>query len=263
MLLTIDVGNSNIGFGLFQGSNLIHRFRCDSNRTNTSDQYAVFVRHALALRPKDSFGTDAPIGHIDAAIVASTVPSLTDAMVAMVRCANGCEPVVVGACTQTGMPILCENPHEVGADRIVNAIAAYENVQGGVIVVDFGTATTFDCVSPRGEFLGGAIVPGLRISADALFSRAAKLAHVELTVPPRVVGRNTTHAIQSGIMFGYASLVEGMIQKMRDELGFPCAIWATGGLAPVIVQLVSAIERVDQNLTYDGMRIVYERNKVP
>lgn len=254
MLLTIDVGNTNISFGLFDGTELAYHFRSASSRARTTDEYAVFVRQALALRSIDHKA-------INAAIIASVVPTLTDTMVSLVRTAFAREPIVVGPGTRTGMPILYDNPREVGADRIVNAVAAYEAVRGGLVIVDFGTATTFDCVSPKGEYLGGVIVPGIQISAEALFARAAKLARVEIAVPPRVVGRNTAHAMQSGISFGYASLVDGMIDKIRDELGYPIAVWATGGLAPLITKLAKSIERVDDNLTLEGMRIVYERNR--
>ena len=254
MLLAIDVGNTNICFGLFEGANLVHHFRSASSRTNTADEYLVFVRQTLALDGVDP-------STVSAAIIASVVPTVTDTMVSMVRRAFALDPIVVGPSTQTGMPILYDNPCDVGADRIVNAVAAYEVVRGGLIVVDFGTATTFDCVDPQGAFLGGAIVPGIQISADALFSRAAKLARVEVSIPPKVVGRNTPHAMQSGITFGYASLVDGLIARIRSELEFPCTVWATGGLATLIASLVTTIERVDENLTFDGLRIVYERHQ--
>jgi type III pantothenate kinase len=254
MLLAIDVGNTNISFGLFDDTNLVYHFRSASSRTKTADEYTVFVRQVLALRSIDHHA-------INAAIIASVVPTLNDTMVALVRRAFAREPIVVGPGTRTGMPILYDNPRDVGADRIVNAVAAYEVVRAGLVIVDFGTATTFDCVSPKGEYLGGAIVPGIQISAEALFSRAAKLSRVEFAVPPRVVGRNTPNSMQSGIAFGYASLVDGMIGRIREELDFPCAVWATGGLAPLIAKLATTIERVDDNLTLEGMRIVYERNR--
>ncbi len=253
MLLAIDVGNTNISFGLFDEDKLVYHFRSASSRTRTADEYTVFIRQVLALRAIEH-------REINAAIIASVVPTLTDTMVSLVRGMFAREPLVVGPGTRTGMPILYDNPRDVGADRIVNAVAAYEAVNGGLVIVDFGTATTFDCVSPKGEYLGGAIVPGIQISAEALFLRAAKLARVEFAVPPRVVGRNTPHSMQSGIAFGYASLVDGMIERIRKELEFPCAVWATGGLAPLIAQLASSIERVDDNLTLEGMRIVYGRN---
>lgn len=253
MLLAIDVGNTNVTYGLFDGSRLVSHFRSASSRTRTADEYAVFVRDVLSLRGID-------YKSIRAAIVASVVPSLTDTMVELVRHAFAREPIVVGPGIRTGMPILYDNPREVGADRIVNAVAAFEQVHGPVIVVDFGTATTFDCVSPKGEYLGGAIVPGIQISAEALFSRAAKLSRIEIAVPPRVVGRNPAHSMQSGILFGYASMVDGMVGRINDELGYRSAVIGTGGLAAMIAKLAASIERVDDALTLEGMRIVYERN---
>jgi type III pantothenate kinase len=159
------------------------------------------------------------------------------------------------------MAILYENPREVGADRIVNAVAAYEKVKGGVIVVDFGTATTFDCVTPKGEYLGGVIAPGIQISADALFTRAAKLPRVEIAKPPRVVGRNTVHSMQSGIVYGYVGLVDGMIERLREELGYSAAVIATGGLARLIAPLSKTIQEADDVLTLVGLRILHERNQ--
>lgn len=253
MLLAIDVGNTNVTYGLFDGTKLVSHFRSASSRTRTADEYAVFVRDVLSLRSIDYKA-------IRAAIVASVVPPLNDTMVELVRGAFAREPLVVGPGVKTGMPILYDNPREVGADRIVNAVAAYEQVRGPVVVVDFGTATTFDCVTPKGEYLGGAIVPGIQISTEALFSRAAKLSRIEIAVPPRVVGRNPAHSMQSGILFGYASLVDGMVGRINEELGYPSAIIATGGLAPMIAKLTKTIERVDDTLTLEGMRIVYERN---
>jgi type III pantothenate kinase len=180
MLLVVDVGNTNISFGVLEGTNLLHHVRCESARSRTADEYAVLVRQMLALRGID-------FAAIDSAIIASVVPPLTDTIVGLVRVAFGREPLVVGPGIKTGMSILYENPREVGADRIVNAVAAYEWAKSGVIVVDFGTATTFDCVTPKGEYLGGVITPGVQISAEALFSRAAKLHRVEFALPPKAI----------------------------------------------------------------------------
>jgi type III pantothenate kinase len=253
MLCTIDVGNTNIGFGLFEGDKLIHQFRCESARQRTSDEYTVFVRQMLLLR-------DVEYKKIEAGIIASVVPALTDVMVEMVRRAFAREPLVVGPKTRSGMAILYESPRDVGADRIVNAVAAYEQVKGGVIVVDFGTATTFDCVSEKGEYLGGVIAPGIQISADALFARAAKLHPVDIAKPARVVGRNPVQSMQSGIVFGYAGLVDGVVARIKAEVGYPCAVIGTGGLAGLIAPQTTSIERVDDALTLHGLRLLYERN---
>ena len=197
MLLAVDIGNTNVVFGLYDGDTLAHTFRAATVHTRTEDEYAVLLLQLLSLHglsPKA----------VDAAIVASVVPPLTDVMADSIRRAFAREPVLVGPGLKTGIPVLYENPREVGADRIVNAVAAFERVHGPVIVVDFGTATTFDCISPKGEYLGGVIVPGVRVSLDALLEHAAKLSRIELAAPPRVLGRNTTHALQSGLIIGHA-----------------------------------------------------------
>lgn len=256
MLLTIDVGNTNIGFGLFTGSELVHQFRCESVKQRTVDEYAVLIRQMIAMR-------DVSLREIDAAIIASVVPALTDVMAETVRRAFAREPIVVGPGMRTGMPILYENPREVGADRIVNAIAAYEDVKGPLIVVDFGTATTFDCVSAKGEYLGGVIAPGIQISVEALVSRAAKLPRIEIALPPRVIGRNPMHSMQSGIVYGYAGLVDGIVQRIRGEMGQEGEVLATGGLAQLIVPHTATIDRIDDSLTYRGLRLIYQRNLTP
>jgi type III pantothenate kinase len=231
---------------------LIHHFRCECARQRTADEYTILVRQLMQLHGIDH-------RQIVAAVIASVVPTLTDTMSQVVRKGFGREALVVGPGIKTGMPILYEDPREVGADRIVNAVAGYEWAKGPVIVVDFGTATTFDCVSKKGEYLGGVIVPGVQISADALFSRAARLHRVELAVPPRAIGRNTTQSTQSGIVFGYAALVDGLCARIKKELD-GARVVATGGLASLICSESQAVETVDHDLTLTGLWLIHERN---
>jgi type III pantothenate kinase len=253
VLLAVDVGNTHTVLALYEGRRLAHSFRIESAKGRTADELSVLLQQLLSLRGV------AP-GDVRGSILGSVVPALSEVFVTAARATFQHEMLVVGPGIKTGMPILIDNPREVGADRIVNAVAAYERVRGGVIVVDFGTATTFDCVSPKGEYLGGAISPGVQIAADALFTRAAKLPRIELQKPPRVVGRNTTHAMQSGILYGYVGLVDGLVERLRAELGFPCRVLATGGLAPIVAAESRTIEDTDEMLTLEGLRILHERN---
>jgi type III pantothenate kinase len=254
MLLAVDVGNTNIVYGLFEGETLVHQFRVESARGRTSDEYAVQLHSLLAMH-----GIDAK--SVDAAIIACVVPSLNEPMAQLVKRGFGREALVVGPGIRTGMAILIENPREVGADRIADAVAGFDKAKGGVVVVDFGTSTNFDCVTPKGEYLGGVLAPGLQISADALFTRAAKLSRVEIAKPPKVVGKSTVHAMQSGIVYGYVGLVDGLVERILAEVGFPCAVIATGGLSSLIAPLSKTIGEVDDHLTLTGLRILYERNR--
>jgi type III pantothenate kinase len=256
MLLAVDIGNTNVVLGLYDGDTLAHTFRAATVHARTEDEYGVLLLQLLGLH-----GLSPKI--VDAAIIASVVPPLTDVMADAIRRAFAREPVLVGPGLKTGMPVLYENPREVGADRIVNAVAAFERVHGPVIVVDFGTATTFDCISPKGEYLGGVIVPGLKVSLDGLLEHAAKLSRIELSAPPRVLGRNTTHALQSGLIIGHAALVDGVIERLEAELGYPSTIIATGGLGGLIGKHTRRIGSVDVNLTLDGLRILHARNCQP
>jgi type III pantothenate kinase len=253
VLLAVDIGNTNIAFGVYDSRRLVQTFRAETARSRTADEYGVLLGQMLALRGMDAKG-------ISAAIVASVVPPLTDVMVDAIRHAFARDPVVVGPGLKTGIAVKYESPRAVGADRIVNAVAAFERFHSGVIVVDFGTATTFDCISPKAEYLGGVIVPGVQVSLDGLLARAAKLSRIEIAAPPRIVGRNTTHSLQSGIVHGYAALVDGLVDKLIAELGFECRVIGTGGLARLIAEHAKALDELDEHLTLEGLRILHDRN---
>jgi type III pantothenate kinase len=254
MLLTVDVGNTNTVLGVFEGDRLRQHWRLTTRREQTADEYGILVRNlfgSTGLEPKA----------IDAVALASVVPPLTPVLVELARQYLGQEPLVVGPGVKTGMPILYEPPGDVGADRIVNGVAAFAAYGGPVIVVDFGTATTFDVVTRRGEYTGGVICPGIGISADALFQRAARLPRVEVSHPGRVVGHSTVASMQSGLFFGYASMCEGIIARIRGELGEPLRVVATGGLAATLAAEIPSIETVDPVLTLTGLRLIWERNR--
>lgn len=255
MLLVMDVGNSNTVLGVYDGPRLVAHWRLTTVRDRTVDEYGILARNLLSLAAIDA-------STIDAIIIASVVPPLNGILEAMAEGYFRVRPLFVEPGVKTGMPILYDNPQEVGADRIVNGVAAYERVKGAVIVVDFGTATTFDAISGRGEYLGGAITPGLAIASEALFQRAARLPRVDLRKPPRVIGRNTIHSLQSGLFHGYLGLVRGILEKMKEEIGEPARTLGTGGLsAPLNDELRGLLDEVDPNLTLEGLRILYERNR--
>lgn len=247
MLLAVDVGNTQILIALLEGSDITDHWRLATNAERTSDEYAVLVRQFI--------GVVAPEG----IAISSVVPRATAALRLMSTKYFKLDPVVVEPGTRTGMPILIDNPREVGADRVVNGIGAYDLYGGPTVVVDFGTATTLDAVSARGEYLGGAILPGVEISMDALFARADRLLRVELVEPRSVIGKSTTEALQSGAIYGFAAQVDGICRRMQDELG-DCTVVATGGLAGLISRFSTTIQHVDPWLTLHGLRIVYERN---
>lgn len=260
MLLAIDIGNTNVVIGVYDGSRLVTHVRVATDRQRTEDEYGLLLRQLLSERGID-------LGRIDAAVLASVVPPLTEVWRRAVRDRFAVAPLVIGPGVRTGMPVLYENPREVGADRVVNGVAGYERFRAapggphGVIIVDFGTATTFDVVSPKGEYLGGAIAPGVHISTDALFMRASKLPRVDLEVPKSVVGRTTVTSMQAGILFGYVGLVDGLIGRMRRELDFAPKVIATGGLAPLIAAHTQGIEEVDEFLTLTGLLLIHGRNE--
>jgi type III pantothenate kinase len=254
MLLCIDIGNTNITLGLYQGETLGPRWRLATDHERMPDEFALDVLgllHMGGFAPKD----------VDGAAVASVVPPLTGKWVEVCQNTLRCEPLVVDAGVRTGVRVRYDDPKAVGADRVVDAAAAFRMYGGPAIIVDFGTATTFDAISADGDYLGGAIAPGIGIAAEALFSRAAKLTRVEITRPPAAIGRNTTHSIQSGLLFGNVGLVEGMVERFRRELGGEAKVIGTGGLAELIARETPVIEILAPWLTLDGLRMIYEMNR--
>src|SRR5580765_6381418 len=262
MLLAIDVGNTNIVLGVFEGDRLVESWRLGTLRERTADDIGVWVSQLFQHRAIE-------IARIHGIVMGSGVPPLTGTLMTMAQRYFGMTPLNVDHTVDTGMPLLYKHPAEIGADRIVNAVAAhqlYGNADTGgmgvpLIVVDFGTATTFDAVSAKGEYLGGVICPGVQISADALFQRAARLPRVDVRKPCDVIGRTTVGAMESGLYYGYVGLVDGLVRRMSDELGGQALCIATGGLAEVIAPETSLIEHVDADLTLHGLRLVWERNQ--
>ncbi len=252
-LIAVDVGNSNTVIGVFSGAELIGHWRVQTNARRTSDELALLLRQLFELSGLDVTG-------ITGGIVASVVPPAVGAVVELFERHLKAPVHVVGPGTRTGIQILYENPREVGADRIVNAVAAFDAYPEGCIVVDFGTATTWDVIAPRGQYLGGVIAPGVKISAEALYQRASKLPRVDIAKPKHVIGRNTTASMQAGIYYGYAGMVDAVVERIREEVDFDPVVIATGGLAALIAADTKTIAKTDPLLTLTGLRLIYERN---
>jgi type III pantothenate kinase len=279
MLLAIDIGNTNLALGVFrlptddpsagrlrrperapggagpsQGPELEVDWRLETRAARTADEYAALLSELFRLAGLE-------LRAVTAVAVSSVVPPVLFPVEQLCRKHLGVEPLVVGPGTKTGMPILYENPREVGADRIVNAVAAHKRWPGGAIVVDFGTATTFDVVTAKGEYAGGVIAPGVLVSSEALFAKTAKLPRVEIVRPKAAVGRNTVASIQAGLVFGYAGLVDAIVERIKAEVDFEPRVVGTGGLAPLIAKETRSIQECDDMLTLEGLALIYERNR--
>ncbi|HEX2055079.1 MAG TPA: type III pantothenate kinase [Nitrospiraceae bacterium] len=252
MLLAIDIGNSNIVWGIFEGRSLLGHWRLATDQRRTDDEYGMLF---LALLK----GAGYEASHITGAILSSVVPMLTPTFETMVQTYFRRIPLIVTSEIDSGLTLRYANPREIGSDRIVNAAAAHDRYHADLIIVDFGTATTFCVVTKLGEYQGGVIAPGLGISADALFARTAKLPKVEIMRPKSVVGQDTVSGIQSGLVFGYVGLVEGILRRMEQELAYPCRVIATGGLAPIVARETASIHEVRPLLTLEGLELLYRR----
>jgi type III pantothenate kinase len=255
MLFVVDIGNTQTVLGVFKGERLLRDWRIATDKSKTADEYGILIQNLFAA-------VDILLHEFEAVAISCVVPSLTQTFEEFCWKYLHLKPLMIGPGVKTGMPILMDNPKEVGADRIVNAVAAYHRLREACIVVDFGTATTFDCVSSRGEYLGGVIVPGIGISLEALFQNASKLPRVEIVRPRTVIGKNTVHSMQSGILFGYVSMVDGMVARIREEMAEKNAVViATGGLAERIALESSTILEADRFLTLRGLQILYQINR--
>jgi type III pantothenate kinase len=255
MLLAIDIGNTNTVIGVFDGEQLVHHWRLRTEKDATEDEFHLLIKNLFSLG-------DAEVGSIQATIISCVVPTLVNIFNNFcTRCLHH-QPLWVDNTTLTDMPILYDNPKEVGADRIVNAVAAFHKYHSSLIVVDFGTATTFDCVSQEGAYLGGAISPGIFISSEALFQKASKLPRVEIFAAPKsVIARDTISSMNAGIIFGYAGLVDGIVRRIKKEMASVPRVIATGALAQLVAEFAETIEAVEPHLTLEGLRIIYDKIK--
>jgi type III pantothenate kinase len=254
MLLTIDIGNTNIKLGVYQGEQLLAHWRMATERLRLADEYAVTIHNLFELAGLDRRA-------VSGCALSCVVPPLTSQFRTLSRTYLNVDPVIIGPGVATGLIYNIDTPDQLGADRVANSLAAYRKFGGPVIAIAFGTATAFDVITAAGEYIGGAIAPGIGISADALFRLAARLYQVELARPPQVIGKNTVHYMQSGLILGYAGLVEGLVKRMQGEMGAPCTVVATGGLADVIAGETDAITVVEPYLTLEGLRMIYEMNR--
>ncbi len=257
MLLALDIGNTNTVLGLFDDSRLIHEWRIRTEVNMTTDEYAITLRSLFSVE-------GVPLESVGDVIISCVVPPVLNSVERFCERYFNATPLVVGPGIRTGMPILYDNPKEVGADRIVNAIAAYDLRKKATVVVDFGTATTFDYISERGEYMGGVICPGVMISCEALFQKASKLPRVEIFARPHsILAKNTIASMNAGIVYGYAGLVEGIITRIKKEANRDIFVIATGGLAPLIASECPVIDEVDEYLTLKGLKIIFDRNRKP